>query len=266
MTVRAVSLDLWFTAYLRTATLAARWADARREALVSLIRGPEGGASGARAVLGADRRVQRRLREAELDPDLLAPSAYLELVVREAGGKLHGKRNELEERYALAGFAANPPVMNPELPALRSELRRRGVRLVFLTNSHRPAAPLQRFFASRGELLADAVFTSCEAGVRKPSPGIFLHAASQLGLAPQEILHVGDRIDSDVLGAWAVGMRSALYTGYWSVYPPGSEEAKARKIPSTALPAGVPRVEALSRIPGLLTDPEGRPGPRGARR
>ena len=33
-----------------------------------------------------------------------------------------------------------------------------------------------------------------------------------LGVAPAEILHVGDRLDADVAGAHAVGMRAALFT------------------------------------------------------
>lgn len=48
-----------------------------------------------------------------------------------------------------------------------------------------------------------------EFGAAKPDPRIFLHACSELGLAPEQILHVGDDAHLDVLAAHAVGMRTA---------------------------------------------------------
>ncbi len=46
-------------------------------------------------------------------------------------------------------------------------------------------------------------------GAAKPDPRIFLHACDELGLAPQQILHVGDDARLDVMAAHAVGMRTA---------------------------------------------------------
>jgi HAD superfamily hydrolase (TIGR01549 family) len=48
-----------------------------------------------------------------------------------------------------------------------------------------------------------------DVGVGKPDPRIFHAAAQRLGLAPQEILHVGDDANLDVIGALAVGMQTA---------------------------------------------------------
>lgn len=45
-----------------------------------------------------------------------------------------------------------------------------------------------------------------EVGFRKPRPEIFRCALSLLGVVAAEVLHVGDRVDADVLGALAVGM------------------------------------------------------------
>jgi len=44
----------------------------------------------------------------------------------------------------------------------------------------------------------------------KPSREIFLHAAAQLGLKPGELLMVGDRLDTDVLGARRAGIGTVL--------------------------------------------------------
>jgi putative hydrolase of the HAD superfamily len=53
--------------------------------------------------------------------------------------------------------------------------------------------------------LFDAVVISGEAGMRKPEPRIFLHAAALLGLEPAECIFIDD-IEANVLAAEAVGM------------------------------------------------------------
>ena len=47
-----------------------------------------------------------------------------------------------------------------------------------------------------------------EVGVGKPDPRIFHVAAEHAGVAPQEVLHIGDDAALDVLGALAVGMQT----------------------------------------------------------
>jgi putative hydrolase of the HAD superfamily len=55
-----------------------------------------------------------------------------------------------------------------------------------------------------------ASVTDCEeVGTLKPQPEVFLEAGRRMGLAPPEILVVGDRRDADVTGAHAAGMYSA---------------------------------------------------------
>lgn len=48
-----------------------------------------------------------------------------------------------------------------------------------------------------------------EAGVAKPAPAIFHAACANLGLPPEQVLHVGDDPELDVAGARAAGMRTA---------------------------------------------------------
>lgn len=47
-----------------------------------------------------------------------------------------------------------------------------------------------------------------EHGAAKPDPGIFHAACARLGCAPQEVLHVGDHIEMDVIGAARAGLRT----------------------------------------------------------
>ncbi|HEV2682572.1 MAG TPA: HAD family hydrolase [Rhodanobacter sp.] len=48
-----------------------------------------------------------------------------------------------------------------------------------------------------------------DSGVAKPDPRIFLAAAERLGVAPEQILHVGDDPVMDVVGARDAGLRTA---------------------------------------------------------
>ena len=48
-----------------------------------------------------------------------------------------------------------------------------------------------------------------EHGGAKPDPSIFLAACERLGCAPGEVLHVGDHVEMDVLGAARAGLRTA---------------------------------------------------------
>jgi len=59
------------------------------------------------------------------------------------------------------------------------------------------------------ELLDGAVFSS-EIGVRKPDPRIFVHALRQVDGDVATTTFVGDRLNDDIVGARAVGMRTIL--------------------------------------------------------
>ena len=46
-----------------------------------------------------------------------------------------------------------------------------------------------------------------EYGAAKPDAGLFHEACAQLGVPPAEVLHVGDHVDLDVVGAMRAGLR-----------------------------------------------------------
>ena len=52
----------------------------------------------------------------------------------------------------------------------------------------------------------DALAFSCTLGVRKPDPAIYHHALTQLGLAPEECIFVGDGDSRELSGAEALGL------------------------------------------------------------
>ena len=62
------------------------------------------------------------------------------------------------------------------------------------------------------DALLTSVVISEEVGIRKPRGEIFEAVATSFDLPAGEILHVGDKLDADVAGAAAVGMRTCWLT------------------------------------------------------
>lgn len=60
----------------------------------------------------------------------------------------------------------------------------------------------------------DAIVTSVEVGVTKPSPGIFFMALDKLGCIPEEAVMIGDLWDSDIIGARNAGIRPIWFNRY----------------------------------------------------
>lgn len=79
----------------------------------------------------------------------------------------------------------------------------------------RPCVVLSNFDARLRRILRDlglagyfeALFLSCEQGLSKPDPRLFLRVAEAFGVAPSEILHVGDDPVCDWAGAERAGLR-----------------------------------------------------------
>ncbi len=88
----------------------------------------------------------------------------------------------------------------------------------------------------RGRFSPVICATDAEVGAFKPDPRGFLRACELWGLAPSDVLYVGDRVEVDGIGAAAAGMPCVI------VGPPHS---------SGTLPAGtivLPSFERLSRV------------------
>ena len=170
-------------------------------------------AAGLRAGLeaaGRDGELWRELVD-EWRRELWAPDAaervdYRELVRRILGGA----SDEDVDRFIDAEFRTWTPAreLAATTHALLESLRRRELKLGVVVNSWPdPARLLRADFAERGILeRVDVAVFSDEIGARKPDARIFVRALSELGVAPEEAVFVGDRLVQDVGGAAAVGM------------------------------------------------------------
>jgi HAD superfamily hydrolase (TIGR01549 family) len=90
----------------------------------------------------------------------------------------------------------------------------------------------------------DVVATSYDWGVAKPDPRFFELLVDLLGMPPADVLYVGDRLDTDIRPAAAVGLRTALIRrGPWALIQDGHPDA-------TTLPTM--RVDGLRQIPDRI--------------
>lgn len=114
----------------------------------------------------------------------------------------HGVRFDMAVFHEWVAGAVNDP--EPAMVAVVRELRRAGVPTVLLTNSVREFRPVIERTIPVAELF-DHVVDSCEVGMRKPEPGIYLLAAEVAGARVGECLFLDDHL-GNVEGAMAVGM------------------------------------------------------------
>ncbi|MFI0784056.1 HAD family hydrolase [Streptomyces lydicus] len=87
----------------------------------------------------------------------------------------------------------------------------------------------------------EAVLCADELGHAKPAAEAFASACAALGLAAEEVVYVGDRLDIDALGA-----RDAGLAAVWLDRTGEADEAGAE------LPPGVRRIASLAELPELL--------------
>jgi putative hydrolase of the HAD superfamily len=146
-----------------------------------------------------------------------------------------GRSDAVLERALVEGFVADTrTAWDRNRPLLRQLAHR--FRLGVVSNS----------YGNMPTLLADGalgpfevIIDSATVGVRKPDPAIYRLAARRLDLPPDDIIHVGDSWERDVVPARSIGMRVA-----WLARPDAP-------LPTT--PADVARLASLLELPELLT-------------
>jgi len=144
----------------------------------------------------------------------------------------HGCAEELRRQLPALVDAAPEAVLGallaslrfrayPDAPPTLRALRRAGVRLVAVSNWDVSLHDALR--ATGLAPLLDGAVSSAEAGEDKPAPGIFVRALELAGrIKPRDAVHVGDRMDEDVAGAHAAGIRPILLLREGE--PPGGVE------------------------------------------
>ncbi len=96
----------------------------------------------------------------------------------------------------------------PEAVPVISLLKALGYRLALISDCS-AETPASWNDTDLAPLMHVTVF-SCRVGLKKPDPGIFLAATSQLGVRPEDCLYVGDGASQELAGAKKVGMHPVM--------------------------------------------------------
>ena len=119
-------------------------------------------------------------------------------------------RNLLEVYYEVI---YKPREVYPDTVSTLKTLRKSGVRLGVISNTTNPGfmKDLERKSMDLDQFFEFSIYSS-EVPYRKPHPSIFKLAIDRLNLRPDEILFVGDSLDTDVAGAQGVGIQTVWLT------------------------------------------------------
>ncbi len=136
------------------------------------------------------------------------------------------------------GLAQQGGVKEGTAEALK-RLSEMGLKLGLLSNTFIHRSTLERHMAQEGLLdYLPVRLYSYELPRRKPFAAAFEKTAEAVGVAPERIVYVGDRLDNDVEGARKVGMTPVLIRAYTN---------KAIKIPP-----GLLCIDSIAQLPELI--------------
>lgn len=137
------------------------------------------------------------------------------------------------------GWASlGPPDLYPDVAPCLEALRADSWRIV--VGGNQPAA-FQRL-VEQLDLPVDLVTSSGSLGTEKPAAAFYEGVARLAGVTTQQCVHVGDRIDNDLVGAREAGMSVVhLRRGPWGVLHG-----------HLAAEHGVPQITSLAALPSLL--------------
>jgi putative hydrolase of the HAD superfamily len=134
---------------------------------------------------------------------------------------------------------ANIVTIEHDIHQTLTTLRSRGLRLAIVSNTFVSACVLNRHLRQLDLFrFFDFIYYSYMFNKRKPNSEMFLAAAKQLNIPPNQIVYVGDRIDNDVNGSLSAGMLPILKRTHSNIN---------KKVPS-----GVAVISALSELPAVI--------------
>jgi HAD superfamily hydrolase (TIGR01549 family) len=240
--IRAVTFDFWATLYVHDSALEQVRKDLRVERLSDL---PE------LYGIGAERLRERLAIACDMafagrrEP---FPPEVTKHLLRELGlghdGRLAATITTLLEDAALD---APPPVIPGAVEVVRRLAQ--SDRIGIISDTGITTGRVLRMILTNdgiGEHMSAFVFSD-ETGRRKPDRHQFLTAAAELGVRPDEVVHVGDLLETDVVGAHSVGATAILYIGLHDDQA-GKHEADAVVRDHAELPG---MIEQLERGPRL---------------
>jgi putative hydrolase of the HAD superfamily len=141
----------------------------------------------------------------DYDANILNSQTYWQTVARDTGVHFTAKQiSQLLEQDAIMWMSLNPAML-----AWIPKIKQAGFRLGILSNM---GDGVLEYLRPRFSWLAlfDHLTWSCELGVVKPDPAIYLHTVKKLNVSPDRALFI-DNLEKNIVGAEAVGLHAALF-------------------------------------------------------
>lgn len=152
------------------------------------------------------------------------------------------RKEELMEKATSYWIFEDSDLYKDALPCI-TQMKEMGYRIGIVANQ--AATVVDALTSHEIAPLIEYMGVSALVGVEKPNPEIFQKALNALKINPHQVLHVGNRLDTDVLPAKSLGMRTAwILRG--EANPRPSEQDLA--IPDIVLPSLENLPEAIASL------------------
>jgi putative hydrolase of the HAD superfamily len=204
--IRAVTFDCWAT-LIRDRDLPA--ATVRREEAITRLFGVE--ADRAHALL---QDAWDRHHDAWKAVSTFGPGRMAAYCAEELGVLDDDVVAELTAEFEEATLSTGVDAVDGAGDTLRA-LEAGGIRRALVCDTGMTPGRVVRWMLGDAGLLPhlEVLCFSDEVGVPKPDAGIFAKALAELGVKPEEAVHVGDLRRTDIAGARAFGMGSVRFRG-----------------------------------------------------
>ncbi|MDD2574043.1 MAG: HAD family hydrolase [Bacillota bacterium] len=210
MDIRTITFDFWNTLAVDSAPVKVRELSAQR--MMTLLKGA-GINTECRNVLTAFAECRKLCYSFQEDKGIdFTPKEQMDWIMDYLGVKPEeGLWNELFDAYTTS-LLDIPPGFPKGLGGVLKELRKR-YKLAIICNTGRTPGWVVRSVLDNSGLKQyfDVLVFSNEVGVAKPNPYIFRIASRILNEKPENILHIGDHLLTDVAGSRGAGFKAAWY-------------------------------------------------------
>ena len=173
------------------------------------------------------------LRQRDRDGTTQFFAEYEQLVLKGAGVDVT-REQAWEIWLRVQRVPSQLTLFDDVLPAM-ALLKSNGLILAIISNMNRDGGELLTNIGLTSYI--DFAITSAEVGAEKPHPPIFQAALNNAKVLPEEAMHVGDQILSDIEGAMGMGINPVLL----------DRDGNHSKV------EGFPRIESLMELTGLLS-------------
>ncbi|HPO14750.1 MAG TPA: HAD family hydrolase [Candidatus Hydrogenedentes bacterium] len=208
MAIRAITFDFWGTLFRDTGA-------ELRQAMRLKAFCEATGAAPETAMNALETTFAEFQRSHIEDQRTLSPLDAVHIACSVLNIKLKGPTvRRLAHIFATAIIKYPPEPIEGALDAVRTAAQRWPVGLISDTGVS-PGSSLRQILGREGFAGYMSAFTfSNEVGVAKPQAPMFERTARILGVAPNELFHLGDLQPTDILGVQNVGGKAGLFAGF----------------------------------------------------